>query len=117
MAPNGSSKGKRKARANIPTSVINKRPSLDEDRIKEFMLEYICRPIPIYNVCGVKDERAWDLIYDIICLDPLTTCYFSLLQMIWPRHKSWSSPFREWWASFRSDMGQMFDTTSDQMNN
>jgi hypothetical protein len=28
-----------------------------------------------------------------------------------------SSPLREWWAIFRSYMGQMFDKTRDQMNN
>jgi len=118
MAPKGSSKGKGEAtaRAKMPTSVINRRLSLDRDRIKEFISEHIRGLIRIYNVCGVKDERAWDLFYDIIFLDPVTTCHFSQFQLMWRHRRSWSSPFRERWAAFRSYMGQMFDKTRDQTN-
>jgi len=117
MAPKGSSNGKRKARAKMPTSVINRRLLLDRDRIKGFILGNIRGLIRIYNVCSVKDERAWDLFYDIIFLDPVTTRHFSQFQLMWPHRSSTSSPFREWWAAFRSYMGQMFDKTRDQMNN
>jgi hypothetical protein len=117
MAPKGSSKGKGKARAKMPTLVINRRLTLDWDRIKGFISEYIRGLIRIYNVCGVKDERAWALFYDIIFLDPVTTRQFSQFQLMWPHRRSRSSPFREWWATFRSYMGQMFDKTHDQMNN
>jgi hypothetical protein len=101
----------------MPTSVINRRLSLDRDHIKGFISEHIRGLIRIYNVCGVKDERAWDLFYDIIFLDPVTTRHFSQFQLMWPHRRSRSSPFREWWAAFRSYMGQMFDKTRDQMNN
>jgi len=118
MAPKGSSKGKGKAtaRAKMPTSVINRRLSLDQERVKGFISEYIRGLIRIYNVRGVKDERAWDLFYDIIFLDPVKTRHFSQFQLMWPHRRSRSSPFREWWAAFRSYMGQMFDKTHDQMN-
>jgi len=82
MAPKGSSKGKGKARAKMPTSVINRRLSLDRDRIKEFISEHICGLICIDNFCGVKDERAWDLFYDTIFLDPVTTHHFSQFQLM-----------------------------------
>jgi len=101
----------------MPTSVINRRLSLDRDRIKGFISEHIRGLIWIYNVCGVNDERAWDLFYDIIFLDPVTTCHFAQFQLMWPHRRSRSSPFREWWAAFSSYMGQMFDKTRDQMNN
>jgi len=117
MAPKGSSKGMAKARAKMPTSVIHRRLSLDRDSIKGFISEPICGLIRIYNVCGVKDERAWDLFYDIIFVDPVTTRHFSEFRLMWPHRRSRSSPFREWWAAFRSYMGQMFDKTRDQMNN
>jgi hypothetical protein len=117
MAPKGSSKGKGKARAKMPTSVINRRVSLDRDHIKGFISEHIRGLIRIYNVRGVKDERAWDLLYDIIFLDPVTTRHFSQFQLMWRHCRSKSSPFREWWAAFRSYMGQMFDKTRDQINN
>jgi len=119
MAPKGNRKGKGKAtaRAKMPALVINQRLSLDRDRIEGFILEHIRRLIRIYNVCGVKDERAWDLFYDIIFLDPVTTRHFSQFQLMWPHRRSRSSPFREWWAALRSYMGQMFDKTRDQMNN
>jgi hypothetical protein len=117
MAPNGSSKGKGKARAKMPTSVINRRLSLDGDRIKEFISEHIHGLIRIYNLCGVKDQRALDLIYDIIFLDPVTTRHFSQIQLIWQHRRSRSSPVRDWWAAFRSYIGQMFHKTHDQMNN
>jgi len=117
MAPKGSSRGKGKARAKMPTSVINRRLLLDRNRIKGFISEHIHGLIRIYNVCGVKDERAWDLFYDIIFLDPVTTRHFSQFQLMWPHRRSRSSPFREWWAAFHSYMRQMFDKTCDQMNN
>jgi len=117
MTPKGSSKGKGKARAKMPTSIINRRLSLDRDRIKRFILEHIHALIQIYNVCGVKDERAWDLFYDIIFLDPVTTRHFSQFQLMWPHRRSRSLTFLEWWAAFRSYMGPMFDKTRDQMNN
>jgi hypothetical protein len=117
MAPIGSSKGKRKARAKMPTSVINRRLSLNRDCIKGFISEHIRGLIRIYNVCGVKDERAWDLFYDIICLDPVTTRHISQFHLMWQHRRSRSSPFREWWAAFRSYMGQMFDNSCDYRNN
>jgi len=63
------------------------------------------------------DERAWDLFYDIIFLDPVMTRHFSQFQLMWPHGRSRSSPFWEWWAAFRSYTGQMFDKTCNQMNN
>jgi hypothetical protein len=117
MAPKGSIKGRRKARAMMPTSVINRRLSLKQDRIMGFISEHIRGLIRIYNDCGVKDERAWDLFYDIIFLDPVTTRHFSQVQLMWPQRRSRSSPCRVWWAAFRSYMEQMFDKTSEQMNN
>jgi len=119
MPPKGSPKGKEKAtaRAKMPTSVINRCLLLDRDRIKGFILQHVCGLIRIYNVCGVKDDRAWDLFYDIIFLDPVTTRNFSQFQLMSPHHRSRSSPFWEWWADFRSYVGQMFDKTRDQMNN
>jgi len=109
MAPKGSSRGKGKARAKMPTSGINRCLSLDRDRMKGFIIEHIRGLIRIYNVCGVMDERAWDHSYDIIFLDPVTTRHFSQFQLIWLHRRSRSSPFREWWAAFRSYIGQMFD--------
>jgi hypothetical protein len=82
MALKGSSKGKGKARAKMLTSVINRRLSLDRDHIQGFISEHICGLIQIYNVYGIKNERAWDLFYDIIFLDPVTTRYFSQFQLM-----------------------------------
>jgi len=61
MAPKGSCKGKGKARAKMPTSIINRHLSYDRDRIKGFISEQLRRHIRIYNVRGIKDKRAWDL--------------------------------------------------------
>jgi hypothetical protein len=77
MAPKGGRKGKGKARGKKATSVINRHLSLDRDHIKGFISEHIGGLIRIYNLCGVKDERAWDLFYNIIFLDPVTTGHFS----------------------------------------
>jgi len=96
---------------------MNRRLSLDRDRIKGFISEYISGLIRIYNVCGIKDERAWDLFYDIIILDPVTTPHFSQFQLMWPHRRSGSSPSREWWAAFRSYMGQMFHKTRGELDN
>jgi hypothetical protein len=119
MAPNGSHKEKRKptASAKMPTSVINQYLSLNRDRITGFVSEHICALIRIYNVCSVKDERAWDLFYTIICLDPVTTHHFSQYQLILRHRRRRSSPFHECWVAFHSYMGQMFDKTCHQINN
>jgi hypothetical protein len=111
MVPKGSSREQGKARARTQTSVINEHWSLDVDRIKGFISEHIRGLIQIYNVCGVTYERAWDLLYDIIFLDPVTTRHFSQLQLMGPHRRSRSSPFREWWPAFRTYMWQMFDKT------
>jgi hypothetical protein len=68
MAPKGSSKGMGKARAKMPTSGINRHLSLDRDHMKGFISEHLRGLIRIFNVCGIKGERAWDLFYDIIFL-------------------------------------------------
>jgi hypothetical protein len=119
MAPQGRRNGTRKAtaRAKMTTAVMNRRLSLDRDRIKGFISEYIHGLIRRHNVCGVKDERPLDLFYDIIFLDSVTTCHFSQFQLMRLHCRSWSSLFREWWVAFRSYMGQMFDNTRDQMHN
>ena len=119
MAPKGSCKGKGKAtaRAKMPTAVINRRLLLDWDRIKGSMSEHICGLIQIYNVCGINDERAWDLFYHIILLHPVMTRHYSQFQLMWPHCRSRSLPFWEWWAAIRLYMGQMIDKTCDQMNN
>ena len=117
MAPKGISKVKGKARAKMPTMIINRRLSLDRDRIQGFISEHICALVRIYNVCSINDGTAWDLTYDIIFLDPVTTRHFAQFQVIWPHHRSRRSPSREWWPAFHSYMGQTFDTTRDQMNN
>jgi len=100
MAPKGRSKGKGKVRAKMPTSVINPHLSLNWDRIKGFISEHIRGLIRIYNACGVKDERAWDLFYNIIFLDPVTTHHFLQFQPMRLHRRSRSSPFWEWWAAF-----------------
>ena len=96
MAPTGSRKGKGNAtaRAKMPTSVINRHLSLDRDRIQAFISEHINGLIPIYNVCSLNNERAWDLFYDIIFLDLVTTRQFSQFQLMWPHRRSRSSPLR-----------------------
>jgi hypothetical protein len=98
MAPKGSHKAERKATARVISS------------------EHICGLIQIYTVCGLQDERAWDLFYDTIFLDPITTRHISQFQLMWPHRRSRSSPFQEWWAVFHSYIGQMIDKTHGQMN-
>jgi hypothetical protein len=119
MAPKGSHKGmgRATARAKMPTSVINQRLALDRNHIKGFISEHIRGLILTYIVCGVKDEKAWDLFCDTFFLDPVTTRHFSKFQLMWTHRRISSAPFREWWAAIQSYMGQMFDQTHYQMKN
>jgi len=118
MVPMGSRrrKGKVTDRAKIPTSVVIRRLSLDRDRIKAFISEYIQALIRIYNVCGVKDEKAWDLFYDVLFLNPVRTRHFSQFPLMWPSQRSRSSALEEWWAAFGLFTGRMCDKTRNQMN-
>jgi hypothetical protein len=116
MAPMGSTKGKVNARAKMPTSVINRRLLFNWYHIQGFILEHNSGLIRISNVCGVKGDSKRDLVYDTIFVNPVTTCHISQFQKIWQNPRSRSSPFREWWAAFRSSMGQMFGKTHNQMN-
>ena len=97
MPPKGNRKGKEQvtARGKVPTLVINRCLSFERDCVKGSISEHIRGLIQIYNVCGVKDEMAWDLFYDIIFLDPVTTRLLSQLQLMWPHCRSRSSLFRE----------------------
>jgi hypothetical protein len=74
MAPKRSCKGlgKATAMAIMLTSLIHGRLLLDRDCIQEFISERILGLIRIYSVCGVKDERVWDVVYDKIVLDRVT---------------------------------------------
>ena len=101
----------------MPTLGINQRLTLNQDHIKGFIWEHSCGLIQIYNIHGVKDERAWDLIYHIIMLDPVTTSHYSQFQLMRLYRRSRYSPVREWWAAFSSYCGQTFDKTCYQMNN
>jgi len=56
-------------------------------------------------------------LFDIIFLDPVTTCHFSQFQLMWLHRRSRSSPFQEWCAAFRAYMRRMFDKTRERMNN
>jgi len=85
--------------------------------MKGFISDHISGLIGTYNVCGVKEEGAHNLFYDIPILDPVATRHFSRLQLMWPHHRSRSSPFWEWWAALQSYMGQMSHITCNQMNN
>jgi len=78
MQPNGSRKGKGKATATakMATSAITQYLLLDQDRILRFISQPMHGLKRIYNVGGVIDERAWDLVYHIIVLDPVTTGHF-----------------------------------------
>jgi len=90
MAPKCSRKGtgKATARATMPTSVINWLLLLNRDCIKGFIPEHIHGLILIYNVCGIKDESAWDHFYDIIFPDAVTTRHFLQFQPMWLHHRS-----------------------------
>jgi hypothetical protein len=66
----------------MPTSVVNHRLSLDRDHMKEFISEQNRGLIQIFNVCGVKDVRAWDLFYNTIFLDPVMTSHFAQVQLM-----------------------------------
>jgi len=103
--------------AEIPTSVANRCLSLDWYRIDGLIPEHICGLIWIYIVCSSKDQRAWDLLYDIIFLDPVTTRLVSQFQLLWLHRRCRCLPFPGWWVAFHSYIGQMFDKTCDQMNN
>jgi hypothetical protein len=117
MALTGSSNGEGKAtaRSKMPTLVINQCLSLYRDYINEYISENISGWIWMYNVCGISDNMALDLVYDIICPHPVASRHFSQFQLRWPHQTSSSIPFREGCAAFRSYMGRKFFKTHHRM--
>jgi len=95
ITPKGSRKGKGKvtARAKMLTSVINQCLSFDQNHIKGFISAHIRGHIPIYYVWAIMNDWAWDLLYDIIFLDPIVTRHFSQFQLMCPHHRSRRPPF------------------------
>ena len=110
----------RKAKGNcygtMPTAVINRCLLLDCDHIVGIILEHVRGFIQINKVCSFKDQYAWDLFYDIIILDPVTTHHVSHFRLMWQHRRSSRLPVWEWWAAFHSYMVQMFYSTHNQMN-
>jgi len=88
--------------AKMPTSVIMRWLLLDWDRIQGILSAQICRLIEILNTCGITNESAWDLFYEIVFPDPVTPRHYPQSQLMWLDWRSRCSPFREWWAAFIS---------------
>jgi len=84
---------------------------MDRDISNGLCSEYLRGLIRVYNLCGIKQERAWDLLYDVIFLDPVMTRNCSQIQPGWQTSRSRCSPSREWCVAFPSYMGQKFDKT------
>jgi len=103
-----------KARAKMPTSVINGRLSLDLDHIMKFIPEYILGLFRIYNVYSIKHSKTGDLVHDVFFLDTVMTNHISQFHQTWPhcRWRSW--PFQTWGAAFRLDIWRTIYKTCDQ---
>ena len=63
VAPMGSIKGKGKENttATMHTLVVSRWLWLDRDHIQGFISNHICALIWLCNVCGIKNEREWDI--------------------------------------------------------
>jgi len=81
------------------------------------IFEHICVQIRKHNVSSIKDERAWDRMYDILFLNQVETSQCSHSQAMWRYCRSRNLPFLEWWDGFHSFMGQMGFTTPNQIKN
>jgi hypothetical protein len=97
--------------------MINKFLRFQKPRTKALMSEHIRGLIRMYHISGIKSERAWDLMYDVLFLDPVTTRHFSQFQKMWNQRHDRESPNLQWWRAFKAYMGHMFDKTRDQLNN
>jgi len=76
------------SRAKMRTTDMNRPLWLDRDRIQWFISEHIHGLIYIYIVCSIKHDSAWDLCYDVIILDPVTTHHISQFHPLWPHCRS-----------------------------
>jgi len=103
--------------ARHPTATIDERLKFKGPGTKNFISEHIRALIRQYHIPGIKSERAWDLFYDIIFLDPVTTRHFAQFQGMWKYRNAKDSPHYEWWRAFHTYMSHRFDKTHEQMNN
>jgi hypothetical protein len=70
----------------------------------------------MYAISGMMDIRAWDLIYDILFLDPITTPHFAQFQWLWRHRLENSGDNFQWWNLFKGFLGGCFGKTQEQMN-
>jgi len=80
-------------------------PSLNEE-VKSFLLlngyrktylvEHIWGLISIYSLRGLKSDRAFGHIYDIIFIDNITTDHLGRFQKMWGHHDFKVPEYKEW---------------------
>jgi hypothetical protein len=110
--------GPRRKKLKKPTTKeIDRFLRFNKPRTKSLMSEHIRPMIRMYHISGIKSERAWDLMHDILFLDPVTTRHFGQFQRMWLQRHDRDSPSLPWWRAFKAYMGHMFDKTRDQLNN
>jgi len=83
---------------------------------KAFLAEHILGLIRMYAISGMGDIRAWDLIYDILFLDPITTPHFAQFQWLWSHRRENSGDNFQWWNLFKGFFGGCLGKTQEQMN-
>jgi len=101
----------------MPTSVINRRLSLDQGRIQRFIFGHILGFKRIQNLFGVDFEIACDVLYDIIFLDPVMSSHFSQFKTDVVTPKGQDFTLSRVVGSLPFIYGEMFDTTHNQINN
>jgi len=117
VAPKGNSEGMANVRTKMPTSVRNWCQPLDQDHVKRFICEEICRFIQMYNLCGIKAQSAWDFIYCIIFLDSEQDLTLFTIPGYVPIPQQQVSAFSGAVGCRLLIQGQMFHTIRNQMNN
>lgn len=74
--------------------------------------QHIYALIRLYGVDRLKHAEVWDLIYDILFLNPVTVQIFARFQGMWEPHRA----CEKWWSLFFRFLLKFFDEEKKQLD-
>ena len=82
-----------------------------------FISQHIRALIPLYGVDRLEHAEVWELVYDILFLDPVTVRLFARFRWMWECYETDHRACEEWWDLFLRFLVEFFNEGEGQMGN